>query len=280
MNGAYKETRGSGFGPSGEDLDAVLGRFQTWAATRRTKGENASEGVRLPREAREVSYEEALQASSYIRPMGFTSLDPLVPEVNAHESAAEEPKLQGSDFPPVSLPPISALVVEIPIAPVPATRARAFRSSEIHESSPVATTHAKPAGSVKGRRQRPRGAFRDVLQSTAALVAAAQPGPAPLERGKSTSLTLRVSDSEQARIQARAVQANLSVSAYLRQCALGVDELREQVELALKNLHQQQEHVAPSPGISAIPGILGRFAIQSLRRVRGTFQDSTVISIR
>ena len=52
-------------------------------------------------------------------------------------------------------------------------------------------------------------AFRDVLKGTAALVAPAQHGAAPLERGKSTSLTLRVSEGEQARIQACAAQANL-----------------------------------------------------------------------
>ena len=69
---------------------------------------------------------------------------------------------------------------------------------------------------------------------------------------------MRVTDAEQARIQACAAQANLSVSAYLRQCALGVDELRAQVQIAITSGGQTAK--IPEPGISAIPGILARFA--------------------
>jgi hypothetical protein len=85
---------------------------------------------------------------------------------------------------------------------------------------------------------------------------------------RSIALSLRVSDAEGARIQMCAAQANLSVSAYLRQCALGVDGLRSQVELALSELRRQEAQPAPPPGISAIPGILSHFAVQWLGKLR------------
>jgi hypothetical protein len=96
---------------------------------------------------------------------------------------------------------------------------------------------------------------------------------------KSIALSLRVSDAEQARIQVCAARANLSVSAYLRQCALGVDELRGQVELAIGELHKQEAKSTPPPGISAIPGILARFGMHWFQRLRG-HHDYTGISLR
>ena len=96
---------------------------------------------------------------------------------------------------------------------------------------------------------------------------------------KSIALSLRVSDAEQARIRACAGRANLSVSAYLRQCALGVDDLRSQVELALGELKKQETKVATQPGLSAIPSILGRFAMRCFQRLRGQ-TEYTAISLR
>jgi hypothetical protein len=96
---------------------------------------------------------------------------------------------------------------------------------------------------------------------------------------KSIALSLRVSDAEQARIRSCAARASLSVSAYLRQCALGVDDLRGQVELALGELQKQEARVAAQPGLSAIPSILGRFAMRCFRRLRAQ-TDYTAISLR
>ena len=167
------------------------------------------------------------------------------------------------------------------IAEAPDVTAYVPRNAQVVQVAASPEAAPKPKSSTRPRKQLlAQPAFRDVLKGTAALVAAAQPGAAPLERAKSTSLTLRVSEDEQARIQACAAQANLSVSAYLRQCALGVDDLRNQVELALSTLHEQQARAAPPPGLSAIPGILGRSAMQCFRRLRRNSEDYTVVSLR
>jgi hypothetical protein len=96
---------------------------------------------------------------------------------------------------------------------------------------------------------------------------------------KTIALSLRVSDAEQARIQACAARANVSVSAYLRQCALGVEELRDQVELALGELRKQEIRQTAPPGLSAIPRILRDAVAGWFRRMRGN-HDFTGISLR
>jgi hypothetical protein len=122
----------------------------------------------------------------------------------------------------------------------------------------------------------PQPAFREVLQRSAGL--AANNRDAALAN-KTVALSLRVSDAEQARIQACAARANVSVSAYLRQCALGVEELRDQVELALSELHKQDVQKQVPPGLAAIPGILRHAAAGWFRRLRGN-SDYTGISLR
>jgi len=341
MNDSRRDTSDPASDPKSEDLDVVLGRFKDWAETRRSKpSANPGMGTGTGRslgEAREVSYEEALRASSYRRSVDLAAMDPLLPELDCEKAVrvtpeGSEPRLAEppweEDLTPRVLrvgqtnwpalrfvktaeaittdPPsletgadsldgphfvtqIAAedqqptetlsLGAKIGVVEAPGVTAAVPHNAEAVQVAvqPKAVTKAKPPATPRKQLRQP--AFRDVLKGTAALVAAAQPGAA-LERGKSTSLTLRVSDGEQARIQACAAQANLSVSAYLRQCALGVDDLRNQVELALSTLHQQQARSAPQPGLSAIPGILGRCVVQCLRRLRPNPRGYTVVSLR
>ena len=64
-------------------------------------------------------------------------------------------------------------------------------------------------------------------------------------------MSLRVAASEQALIKARAAEAGLSISAYLRQCALEVEKLRAQVHHTLALLEQKSEQRSePSPARS------------------------------
>jgi hypothetical protein len=163
--------------------------------------------------------------------------------------------------------PASAAAVRAQILASPAEPSRAPMPT-VAPSRPAAASAPAP------RLPRPQPAFRDVFQGTTELIAA--PKPEPFPDPKSIALSLRVSDAEQARIQACAARANLSVSAYLRQCALGVDVLRDQVELALVALQKQEVKPGRPPGLSAIPGILGRFATQWFRRRRERAEPSGI----
>ncbi|HVA92765.1 MAG TPA: hypothetical protein VNL71_23335 [Chloroflexota bacterium] len=65
--------------------------------------------------------------------------------------------------------------------------------------------------------------------------APAQPASAPR---KSSSITLRLTAEEDERLRARAAEAGLTVSAYLRSCAFEVESLRAQVKQAVAKLRQ------------------------------------------
>jgi hypothetical protein len=351
MNGPHRESSSTGLGANGEDLNVVLGRFQNWAATRSPRATEepgaksrtaTSKTERLLRDAREVSYEQALRASRYRRPGTAAPLDPVanaVAESTDEPGSASDDRICSTDLPnqaeePVVRPwdrrwpevnfakPVPAAVAshahaktasaspgrpvaatetkmaslsnESPVSVVArstantATKARSIKRAA--QDAPVAkparaaasaaatakTETIRPA--LPSRRRDSQPAFRDVLKGTAAL--ASSGGPSSLTTAKSTTLTLRVSDSEQARILACAAQANLSVSAYLRQCAIGVDELRDQVQIALAKLRKEQERIIPPPGLAAVPGILGRSAMNWLRRFRGGHSEYTAVSIR
>ncbi len=358
MNGAQGGPGNAGGEPNGEDLDSVLGRFQDWAKARRAQPASKHDSVagigrgtkpkkaNLAIGARELSYEQALRASSYRRMLNpeIETSPPAKPQApvrlpvdapafdlraspqhadvipvavaapqrlprtfhkaefepatttRAKASTVVEAGTAASNFPrasktsaptrsdarpPTRPPGHRQRAGNAPNSRLPAVQRYDTARSKLEE----ATTVAPPAPQLAGlqtstptrRPQVAEAAFREVLQKTAGLVAAAKPSPVP--ETKSVALSLRVSEAEQARILACAARANLSVSAYLRQCALGVDALRDQVELALGELHKQDAEASRPPGFVAIPGILGRFASRCFRRLCG-HQDYTGISLR
>lgn len=70
--------------------------------------------------------------------------------------------------------------------------------------------------------------FRHVLADTVAMVPAVA-RPLAVE-SRTTALSLRISSAEHALFKERAAEADVSVSAYLRQCALEVEALRTRVK--------------------------------------------------
>ncbi|MGH9592904.1 MAG: plasmid mobilization protein, partial [Bryobacteraceae bacterium] len=61
---------------------------------------------------------------------------------------------------------------------------------------------------------------------------------------KSASVTVRLTAEENDRLKARSAEAGLTVSAYLRSCALEVESLRAQVKEAVAGM-RQAEQMAP-----------------------------------
>jgi hypothetical protein len=353
MNGVERDTGSAGLGANGEDLNVVLGRFQSWAATRAqtqpatplTKPITTQGGAGAGKDAgdaREISYEQALRASRHRRPSnsstgsppnfmkkraersgsnnnGAIGAPPADPSSRRHEAEGLEMRPLEHRWPEVRFAKASAALVAAHMeeAPTPnpapsAGQASHAKSSSRSAESPVSVpaiaantsrratgikraaekaVAAKPSPAAVvplkiGPVQKPdsprdqlQPTFRDVLKGTAAQ-ATSPVGSSALSTGKSTCLTLRVSDGEQARIQACAAQANLSVSAYLRQCALGVDELRNQVEAALLKLQKEQERELPQPGFAAIPGIFRRFGMRCLQGFRRTGDKYPAVSVR
>lgn len=84
--------------------------------------------------------------------------------------------------------------------------------------------------------------------SAAAAIAAASRLGNDLEQSrKRASVTLRMSNAECARLQQRAAEAGMTVSAYLRSCAFEVESLRAQVKQTLAELRAAQTAKPPQP---------------------------------
>jgi hypothetical protein len=70
------------------------------------------------------------------------------------------------------------------------------------------------------------------------------------------AISVRLDAAERALIKTRAAEAGITASAYIRQCALEVEQLRSQVQQAIAAM----ERASPSPQDSARePGLFARF---------------------
>jgi hypothetical protein len=84
-----------------------------------------------------------------------------------------------------------------------------------------------------------------------ANVAASMPLANPsIKKRKTASITIRLTETEDAQLHERAAAAQLSVSAYLRSCIFEAESLRAQVRDALS---QMKTEPAPDPHVSNEP---------------------------
>lgn len=174
-------------------------------------------------EVRELTYEEAIKASR-------------------HRSSSGNAAAQ----------PIAASPVVVPIKEKEPVRPEKKPAARRRKQKSAARTRHRSAHPAVAAEEKP--VFRQVLsESILGLSAAVRPSA---EMARPASLSIRVSMQEQALIRARAAEANLSVSAYLRQCALEVEQLRFQLQQALTA--RPQAFLPPSAPMPSAPGLLTR----------------------
>lgn len=82
---------------------------------------------------------------------------------------------------------------------------------------------------------------KPVKRVRAAKRASRQRETVPAESRKTASVTIRMSRGEWEQLQARATEAKMSLSAYMRSCTLEVEELRAQVKETLAELKQARQ---------------------------------------
>jgi hypothetical protein len=209
-----------------EDIAMVLGRFQAWAGSREAKAR--TNGVR------EISYEEALESSRHRwRDRGEDS----------RPREADQRESTGAD----AAAPIDA------VHP-PAVEEAANRTTV----EAMAVPGVLPAERADSGNRPP---FRAVLARSMETVRPAR----PVARGEGVSLSLRVNPAEQALIRIRAAEAGMSVSAYLRQCALDVEILRAQVQQFMAASARSRMAELPEPRPARSEGWLARLQ----GRIRG-----------
>jgi len=86
-----------------------------------------------------------------------------------------------------------------------------------------------------------RVAAAEALPAAESPLGAAQSAPqglpiAPVKKRKTASITIRLTEAEEAQLHERAAAAQLSVSAYLRSCIFEAEELRTKVKEALARM--------------------------------------------
>jgi hypothetical protein len=212
-----------------ENIDAVLGRFQAWAGA-----SNASEtkpGIR------ELSYDEALRSRRYRWKAGDEK--PAKKKRAAELESSPKPQPGRQKTAPAKLRETKRK---------PATPARS--GNHAAKAALAAKTEAKPA-------------FRDVLAHTVRppeVILAVE----PLELSRQVAISIRLASAERAVIKTRAAEAGISASAYVRQCALEVEQLRAQVQQALAAIERKSmvANAAPTSGHAPVQtsGFLMRLA--------------------
>jgi hypothetical protein len=222
-----------------DDIGAVLGRFQDWAGTQAATA--AKPGIR------EIPYEEALASDRYRWKAATHARNQLAEKP---ESTADS-KAGGSGREPAEPSRNRRAAKKVgardrdPIAPeraVPKT-----------VSSAVRRTAAKSGGqrqfSAKGGESKTKPAFRQVLSE--ALKPSELVVAQPDELVRHNAVSVRLAPAERAQIQKRAAEAGTTVSAYIRQCALEVEQMRNQVRQALAAIEQGRP--VPPLGADKIP---------------------------
>ncbi len=177
---------------------------------------------------REISYEEALGASRYPR-----------------RKAAEKPVAEPVSGTPGPDPAVVSTAARMPV--------KAAKACEPETNKPAAAA-----------RKKAEQAFRAALAQSI-VAAASKPGRTNGREDRQVVMSVRVAASEHALIKLRAARAGVSISAYLRQCALDVEILRGQVQQlmtasALSRMAELANPVASSPAPVAMRhgGWLGR----------------------
>jgi hypothetical protein len=221
--------------PPLEDINAIVSRFHAWAGAQAPA--HGKHGVR------ELTYEEAIRSSRRrtAPEKAAVAAKPAAPVLPA--KAKHQPAGDSADERSVTKPAKSKK-----------------RVSSRHAKSRTCKNKPLPAAKTQDV-----AVFRQVL---AAQVA---PVPALTAECRTTALSLRVSAGEHSLLKARATEANLSVSAYLRSCLFEVEDLRAQ----LRQLRLAQQAM-PMP-TSALPGVFTSCARFVQRLFRG---KTTTLAVR
>lgn len=216
-----------------EDIDAVLGRFQAWSGSR-----NAGEtkpGIR------ELTYEEALESSRY-RWRGIDKKQGADRTSGRDADSAEisEPGPEGTKPAPMK----DRHAKRVPAKKV-RMRSHAAKTSGAVKAAPAVKADAKAS-------------FREVLAETvqpAEVIVA----PQAVELTRQVAISIRLAPAERALIKTRAAEAGISASAYIRLCALEVEQLRAQVQQAISAMEGRPSAAAVQDSTPS-SGFLSRFA--------------------
>jgi hypothetical protein len=206
-----------------ENIDAVLGRFQAWAGSRNAV--EAQAGVR------ELSCEEALRSGRYRWK--------VADKAPAKNKLGSEPGVTPVVSP---TPALDSGPKRGKIMAAQAGDANHRGAKKARMRNQAGKAAPEPEGTARVRRERSSktlpSAKGEVTTSFGEILAEkVQPVELivaqPVELARQVAISIRLAPAERALIRTRAAEAGISASAYIRQCALEVEQLRAQVREAL-----------------------------------------------
>jgi hypothetical protein len=218
-----------------EDIDAVLGRFEAWAGTRNAV--EAKAGIR------ELSYEEALRSSRY-RWQGADD------KPDAKKKPGVVPVAGGDSGPKAGRTKADSTQAGGAKRRAVKVRARSHAAK--------AGPDARSAKSVSAANITVNPVFREVLAEAVRPAEVVVASARPMELARQVAISIRLAPAERALIKTRAAEAGISASAYVRQCALEVEQLRAQVREAIAAMEGSPS--APMRESVSAPGFFGRLA--------------------
>lgn len=235
-----------------EDIEAVLGRFQAWAGLQHAA--EVKPGIR------ELSYEEALASNRYRWKAGAGATAKKKPEVKDERRSEQVEAMMASDAEPQPAQQKEATARSNDARRGGRKKARGrHRARSGREAKPepeqVLVKNAVTTVKEEPKATRPfKEALVEAVQPPGVLVPAQ-----PLELTRQVAVSIRLAQAERALIKTRATEAGLTVSAYIRQCALEVEQLRAQVQqtLAVMERRAAQPSIATEDQ-SGRPGFLTR----------------------
>jgi len=204
-----------------EDINAIVSRFQAWAG--------AQTSSHTKDEVRELTYDEAIRSRPH-----RSRVDVALPE--AEKSLLVQAESSRQRKTEKSAKPKKRIASSRHVKHEPSKTAQRAKASH-----PVAA--AEPP------------AFRQILAEKVSMLPAVPSQELALAERRTTALSLRISFAEHARLKKRAAEENLSVSCYLRNCVLEVEELRAQIN----RLRGTREAPQQLPHRGSILDGIGRF---------------------
>lgn len=214
-----------------EDIDSVMGRFQAWTGSRVAL--DTKQGVR------ELSCEEALKSRRY----HWKANDDLSSSIKAAQPQ------------PARAKPAPSKSGETHRKPAAKTRTRHHGAKpQTQAAASKAVTAAKSV--AKTQPQPPATQFKDALAQAVRPAEVILSSAQPTELARQVAISIRLAPSERTLIRTRAAEAGITVSAYIRQCALEVEHLRAQVQQTIAAMEHRT--AAPAAPPTPAPGFFAR----------------------
>lgn len=143
----------------------------------------------------------------------------------------------------------------------PSTKKKQAPEPPVAKSETRAATQPRRKTQPKAKiaaNDRAKPTFREVLEEAVKPVPVVAAPAEPTELGRQVAISIRLAPAERAIIKTRAAEAGITASAYIRQCALEMEQLRTQVREAVARMERRVAVPSTTPKLGFFARCLRR----------------------